>query len=159
MVIREAVGKIIEGESSDRMKFLVDNYYDCNSILTILPQIKDEALKSKVIDYFESNKPNYVAYVNYKENIKRQQALEAKSAVGSKAPEFMYPTDDGKKLGPKSYKGKYLLIDFWASWCGPCRKEIPVLKQAYQKFAGKDIEFMSVSIYKDRAAWLKAVGE
>ena len=54
---------------------------------------------------------------------------------------------------------KYALVDFWASWCGPCRREIPNLKAAYEKFASKGLEIISISIDKDAAAWQKALEE
>ena len=76
------------------------------------------------------------------------------------APEFSCPTPDGKKnLGPQDFKGKFLVMDFWASWCGPCRAEIPHLKKAYEKYADKEVAFFSVSIDKSNAAWKKALGE
>lgn len=79
--------------------------------------------------------------------------------IGSELPNIVMPTTDGKKLTLKDFRGKYVLLDFWASWCGPCRKEIPNLKAVYEKFASKGLEIVSISIDKDAAAWQKALEE
>lgn len=62
-------------------------------------------------------------------------------------------------MGPQDFRGKILVMDFWASWCGPCRAEIPHLKEAYAKYGDKGVAFFSVSIDKSDAAWKKALGE
>jgi len=83
------------------------------------------------------------------------------SKVGQQAPELAVTNDKGKKLTLKSLaKGKkYVLVDFWASWCQPCRKEIPNVKAQYAKYAKKGFEVVSISIDKSDAAWRKAVKE
>lgn len=74
------------------------------------------------------------------------------------APQFSYPEiGSGKSLGPASFKGSYLLIDFWASWCPPCNAAVPHLKALYEEYEGKDFEILGVSIDKDKEKWARSV--
>ncbi|MNY25738.1 Thiol:disulfide interchange protein TlpA [compost metagenome] len=59
----------------------------------------------------------------------------------------------------KDFKGKYVLVDFWASWCGPCRADAPELKDVYEKMKGKNISFVSISLDSDKGKWQQALAE
>lgn len=77
--------------------------------------------------------------------------------VGSQAPDFQQSTSSGGVLRLSDFKGKYVLIDFWASWCGPCRKQHPELIQVYDQFKGKNFEIISVSLDAAFDPWMKAI--
>ncbi|WP_045688138.1 MULTISPECIES: redoxin family protein [Hymenobacter] len=79
------------------------------------------------------------------------------TAVGSVAPEINLAAPDGKPVTLTSLRGKYVLIDFWASWCGPCRRENPNVVKAYNKYKGKGFEIYGVSFDQDRGKWLNAI--
>ncbi|WP_165370392.1 TlpA disulfide reductase family protein [Hymenobacter persicinus] len=79
------------------------------------------------------------------------------TARGQVAPEISLAAPDGKPVALSSLRGKYVLIDFWASWCGPCRQENPNVVKAYKRFKDKGFEIYSVSFDQDRGKWLKAI--
>ncbi|WP_176133165.1 TlpA disulfide reductase family protein [Hymenobacter sp. CRA2] len=80
-------------------------------------------------------------------------------ALGAVAPDFTQKTPEGKAVSLKDYRGKYVLVDFWASWCGPCREENPAVIKAYNAYKGRKFEVLGVSLddEKNRAKWLQAV--
>ena len=77
--------------------------------------------------------------------------------IGKVAPEFSLPDTAGVSVSLSDFRGKYVLLDFWASWCGPCRGENPNVVKMYEKFHPKGLEILSVSLDEDKDAWLKAI--
>jgi thiol-disulfide isomerase/thioredoxin len=80
-----------------------------------------------------------------------------KSMVGVTATDFTQPSPDGTNISLSSLRGKFVLVDFWASWCGPCRAESPNLVKAYQQYKSKGFEIFSVSLDEKKDKWLKAI--
>ena len=79
--------------------------------------------------------------------------------VGKQAPDFTMPDPTGKEISLSSFKGKYVLVDFWASWCKPCRDENPNLVRAYRKYKDKNFTILGVSLDRpnEKDAWMNAV--
>ena len=78
-------------------------------------------------------------------------------AIGSPAPEIDLPSPDGNNIALSSLKGKYVMIDFWAAWCGPCRRENPNVVKLYQAYSSKGFEVFGVSLDKSKQAWTQAI--
>ncbi|MBX6380961.1 MAG: AhpC/TSA family protein [Thermoflavifilum aggregans] len=85
--------------------------------------------------------------------------IAQRTAIGQQAPDFTLPDTSGNPFSLSSLRGKYVLVDFWASWCGPCRMENPHVVQAYQKYKNKNFTILGVSLDKDRESWLQAIHE
>lgn len=77
--------------------------------------------------------------------------------VGTQAPNFELPTPEGKKVQFSDFKGKYVLIDFWASWCPDCRRISPNVEAIAKEYQGKDLTVVAVSFDIDKEAWVKYI--
>ena len=108
--------------------------------------VKEKESNNKFLEYYNSN---YAAQASHADKLKK----------GDDSPKFNYPDINGKNVSLDDLKGKYVYVDVWATWCGPCKREIPHLKKLDQEFKGKNIAIVSLSIDKmeDKAKWLKMV--
>jgi len=89
--------------------------------------------------------------------IKEKLDILKKVEIGQAAPDFTLDTPEGTPLSLSSLKGKVVVIDFWASWCGPCRRENPHMVELYKELSPKGVEFLGVSLDKKKEDWLKAI--
>ena len=77
--------------------------------------------------------------------------------VGMMSPDFTQNDTLGNPVSLKNYRGKYILLDFWASWCAPCRRETPYLKKCFEKYNSKGFEIISISLDSDKKRWVEAI--
>ncbi|MCG3166726.1 MAG: Thiol-disulfide oxidoreductase ResA [Bacteroidia bacterium] len=129
-----------------------------NSLLPLLaveylnPQ-EDIAEITKIVESLNTNFPNS----DYVKPLLARIGEMKRLSLGSEAPEIVVNDPDGKQITLSSLRGKVVLIDFWASWCGPCRKENPNVVKMYQKYKDKGFEIFGVSLDREKEAWLQAI--
>jgi peroxiredoxin len=93
----------------------------------------------------------------YGRMIKERLDRLAQTVGGAKAPDFTLPDINGNPVTMSAVSGKIKIIDFWASWCGPCRLNNPALRALYDEFHEKGLEIIGVSLDTDKAAWARAI--
>lgn len=154
----------------------VDTHSGSPVAITALSKLnnqRDFELFKKVRSGLRETMPNSTFYTQFRESVDRmeQQAnairmeqeemkrLEGLLPIGSEAPDFRQQTPDGGTLALSELRGKYVLIDFWASWCKPCRFENPAMKRVYDKYKnkGKGFEILGVALDRSHEAWVQAI--
>jgi peroxiredoxin len=127
------------------------------------------ALSGIIASLNKAKHPNFVVYAerfinDFKDtqpdaaaDLKNQLEQAMSLMVGGTAPDFSQATPDGDEMKLSDLKGKVVLLDFWASWCGPCRKENPNVVRLYNKYKDKGFDILGVSLDKTKDRWLKAI--
>lgn len=141
------------------LKFIDDNKESLAAFYasTALDEVKYEQQLVTYADQLKSN--NALARNPSVQNFIRAMDKAKPLSIGHQAPDFTISSMDGKQVKLSDYKGKYVMLDFWASWCVPCRQENPNVLKQYQKFHAKGFNVLGVSLDKDKAAWQKAVND
>ena len=155
--IIDAAGNV-DGEYA--RKIISDNG-PLTSVIALFPYLsadKDSAFMEETLDAIIKANPGSQVAQTYRKERDERKARENLVAIGAPAPDLTFHTANGKPMSLSAFKGKVLIVDFWASWCGPCRAEIPKLKKIYEDFKDNDkVAFLSVSIDSEKEDWLKAL--
>jgi len=146
-------------QSAKEIKGLIrsnsSSFVSTYATLSLLNPDEDFEFMDSMAVVFEKNVPES-KYVGLLSN--KLEALR-NLAVGQPAPDISLPTPEGQTVTLSSLKGKYVLVDFWASWCGPCRQENPNVVRMYQKYKDKGFEIYGVSLDESKEKWVTAIAK
>ncbi|HEX7367573.1 MAG TPA: TlpA disulfide reductase family protein [Pelobium sp.] len=140
------------------MDFIEDNKKSMTAFFAanIMMGMPHDAYESQLIAYSKFAKEQFPKNKAIS-NFALQMEAAKKVAIGSKAPPISALSPDGKIIKLSDFKGKYVLVDFWASWCGPCRQENPNLVASYHRFKNKNFTVLGFSLDDNEEAWKKAI--
>lgn len=139
---------------------VLDKYFDGNKLvsatlvlntLSNLPAARAESYYNRLSEKAKATDAGKTLYAKI-QGVKN-------AYIGATVKNFQLPNEQGKSQAFEQFKGKYVLVDFWASWCSPCRASFPRVREVYGKLKGKNFEIVNISIDKNKDAWLKAVKE
>lgn len=144
-------------KNSQELKNMLLAHKDDIAVLMFLdnfPREKHADLHSQVVKALNAKYPNHQLV---KERYAIETAPATSTSIGAIAPELAFSDPNGQTRKLSDLRGKYVLIDFWASWCRPCRGENPHVVAMYHKYHDKGFEVFSVSLDRDKASWMRAI--
>ncbi|WP_300568952.1 TlpA disulfide reductase family protein [Flavobacterium sp.] len=159
--LRKGYAKFQQDFINENYKYITDNPKSFLSVLLIEGMLKDMEPKfDQIKKYYDGLDPE-VKQTKPGRAIKARLDSDSAVAIGRKAPEFSAPNPDGKMISLKESLGKVTIIDFWASWCEPCRKEMPNVVAMYNEFHSKGLNIVGVALEKkgERAQWKEAIAK
>lgn len=146
----------LEANQAERVKQTINSMGDSFASLAaigLLNPKNDFPFLDELIQRLDQKYPNTVSIIQLKQQLDELRAL----AIGAIAPEIALPNPEGDIKKLSDLRGKYVLIDFWAAWCKPCRAENPNVVRMFNKYNDKGFEVFGVSLDRDREDWIQAI--
>jgi thiol-disulfide isomerase/thioredoxin len=146
--------KVINNEITNNF---IKEYLNYETVCSILTLVKNVPAKEEAFKNFMATATN----LGYKAEVKEIYDNLKKMSSNALSPDFTYKSVDNKSVSLKDLRGKYVYIDVWATWCAPCKAEIPFLTKVEEDYHGKNIYFVSLSADRmaDRSKWVNYVKE
>ena len=149
---------LLESSQADRVKETINSMGDSFAALAaigLLNPKNDFPFLDELVERLNENYPGTIAILQMKQQLDEMRAL----SVGQPAPEIELPNPDGEIIKLSDLRGKYVLIDFWAAWCKPCRVENPNVVRLYNQYKDKGFEVFGVSLDRTKEDWVKAIAD
>ncbi|MAZ28715.1 MAG: hypothetical protein CL868_16760 [Cytophagaceae bacterium] len=145
--------KILRDKTLDFMKMHPKSAFSFQLLQSNTVVVEDMDYVDSMLDILNPEFGQHERYMKIFEKV----ALAKKLSIGHDALDFSQTDDNGNVVSLSELNGKYVLIDFWASWCGPCRAEYPFLKKAYAKYKEKNFEIIGISLDDRKSNWINAI--
>lgn len=156
-ILKEEKKLLINEELSYKLQFVNNNPNSLFTIIALSEMLDNKEISSGEVSLILKKLSPKIANSNMSKILENSLKDIRSAIVGGKAPGFSAPTPTGETLSLKDALGKYTIIDFWASWCKPCRIENPNVVKEYNKYHDKGLNIISVSLDKTSQRWLKAI--
>ena len=148
----------LESQQAEKVKEMITSMGDSFASLAaigLLNPKNDFPFIDELISKLNTNYPGTSSIMQMKQQLDEMRAL----SVGQVAPDFELPDPNGKMVKLSDLRGKYVLIDFWAAWCKPCRQENPNVVRLYNQYKDKGFEVFGVSLDRTKEDWVKAIAD
>ncbi len=148
----DSIANVITGKMEDFIKSHPKSIVSAIALQSIMQGMDDNTV-SELYSSLDTAVQNSM----YGQGIGTKVASSKRTGIGQLAPDFTMDNPEGEPVSLSSLRGKFVLIDFWASWCGPCRAENPNVVKTFNEYKNQNFTILGVSLDKDKEAWLKAI--